>query len=242
MPNLSPAPNVLSKQMNPEAENVVIGLVDCPALRLHEQFLRRRGYSVRHLPSTDASVLVICPDHASDARVSAAAAAFIGPKLVLGFDAPAAWINTRRLRTPLLPLDLEQSVLDACAGNRPSPSASYSVLVVEDDPTTSASLARTLKEEGFEVRTCGGFAQMAAGLQTRPDFIVMDLNLPGLSGEKLGEIIRGKQIPIAVFSSESAARLEEARLRIGAVAAFPKDTPLRAMAGWIRAHLDAKKG
>ena len=227
--------------MTPAAETLVIGLVDCPALRLHEQFLRRRGYGVRHLPSTDASVLVVCADHAQDAKIAAAATAFIGPKLVLGFDPPAGWINTRRLRTPLLPLDLEQAVLDSCAPGRPVNGSSYSVLVVEDDPTISASVARTLGDHGFDVRTCGGFAQMAAGLQTRPDFIVMDLNLPGLSGEKLGEIIRGKQIPIAVFSSEPAARLEEARQRMGAVAAFPKDTPLRAMATFIRTHLDERR-
>ena len=106
--------------MIPAPESLVIALVDCPTLRLHEQFLKRRGYVVRALPSTDASVLVICADHAQDPRVAAAASAFIGPKLLLGFDAPNGWTNTRRMRTPLLPIDLEQAVLESTAPGRPS--------------------------------------------------------------------------------------------------------------------------
>jgi CheY-like chemotaxis protein len=224
-------------QVDPKA--IVVGLVDCSALRMYEQFLCRRGYTVRHLPASDAAVLVLCADHAHEPSLRAAGASFIGPKLLLGFDPPDGWVKAQRLKTPLLPLDLERLVLKLCVSAPDAPTA-YSVLVVEDDATTSAMLARTLRDSGFAVHTCGGFAEMAKGLQSRPDFIVMDLNLPGLSGEKLGEIIRVKRIPVAVFSSEPPARLEEARSRIGAVAAFPKDTPLQGMADWIRDFLDRR--
>ena len=43
--------------------------------------------------------------------------------------------------------------------------------------------------------------------QFRPELIVMDLNLPGLSGEKLGEMIRKQKIPVVIFSSEREDRL-----------------------------------
>jgi CheY-like chemotaxis protein len=216
---------------------IVVGLVDCPTLRMYQQFLARRGYTVRGVPATDASVLVLCSDHAADPTLRSAGASFIGPKLLLGFDPPAGWVKAQRLRTPLLPLDLERLVLELCVGSREA-ATSYSVLVVEDDATTAATVARAFQDGGLRVQSCGGFAEMAKALQSRPDFILMDLNLPGLSGEKLGEIIRVKRIPVAVFSSEPAARLEEARERIGAVAAFPKDTHLPGMAEWIRGYLD----
>jgi CheY-like chemotaxis protein len=219
---------------------IVVGLVECPTLRMYQQFLVRRGYTVRPIPATDAAVLVLCSDHASDPTLRSAGAAFIGPKLLLGFDPPAGWVKAQRLKTPLLPLDLERLVLELCAGSREA-ATSYSVLVVEDDATTAATVARAFQDGGLRVQSCGGFAEMAKALQSRPDFILMDLNLPGLSGEKLGEIIRLKHIPVAVFSSEPLARIEAARLRIGGVAAFPKETPLRNVADWIRKYLDGRK-
>ena len=224
-----------------EPKDVVVGLVACPTLRMYEQFLARRGSGVRHLPAPDASVMLVCQDHLRDPAVLAAGAAFVGPKLVLGASAPDGWTRAHKLNLPLLPLDLEQQVLKLFAPTADS-GTSYSVLVVEDDATTSATVTRTLREAGFTVMACGGFSEMAKALQSRPDFIVMDLNLPGLSGEKLGEIIRVKRIPVAVFSSEPPARLEEARARIGAVAAFPKDTPLHTMAAFIRDYLDKRRG
>ena len=223
-----------------EPRSVVVAMVACPTLKMYEMFLGRRGYTLRTLPATDATVMVVCQDHVQDPAVVAAGASFVGPKLVLGADPPASWSRATRLRLPLLPLDLEQQILRLCAGNQAS-ATSYSVLVVEDDATTSASVAAAFRETGLAVQTCGGFSEMAKALQSRPDFILMDLNLPGLSGEKLGEIIRVKRIPVAVFSSEPPARLEEAQQRIGAVAAFPKDTPLQAIAAWIRDFLDRRK-
>jgi CheY-like chemotaxis protein len=220
-------------------KTVAVALVDCPSLRMYEQFLTRRGYEVHHVPASEATVMVVCADHVGDPVVRAAGTAFVGPKLVLGAEPPEGWVKAEKLRLPLLPLDLEQHIGRLCAGPRETVTA-YTVLVVEDDSTTAASVARALGGAGFTVHTCEGFSEMARGLQNRPDFIVMDLNLPGLSGEKLGEIIRVKRIPVAVFSSEPPARLEEARQRIGAVAAFPKDTPLGVMADWIRTFLDRR--
>ncbi len=218
--------------------SLTVALVECPSLRMYESFLARRGYTVVR-PPQPAGALVVCADHAVDARIVEAGASFVGPKLVLGADPPPSWREAKRLDLPLLPLDLEQQLGKLARPAQPTAAgAGFSVLVVEDDATTAAIVSRTLQEYGFDTRICPGFSDVARALQQRPDFILMDLNLPGLSGEKLGEIIRVKRIPVAVFSSEPPARLEEAKTRIGAVAAFPKDSALAEVADWIRGYLE----
>ncbi|MDP3275020.1 MAG: response regulator transcription factor [Deltaproteobacteria bacterium] len=61
-----------------------------------------------------------------------------------------------------------------------------SVLVVEDDPPIAASLVRGLRAEGFEVELCvrGDLAQELP-VRTSFDAIVLDWNLPGLTGDAL---------------------------------------------------------
>jgi CheY-like chemotaxis protein len=226
--------------MTIDTSSLRIAFVECPRTKMYSDFLARRGYGVLKLPAPDASVYVICQDHVADPGIQAAVAGFAGPKLVLGADPPAAWSNARRLGVPLLPLDLEQHIQGLFAAAK-STQQSYSILVVEDDVTVATTVQRVFEQSGFAVRLVHGFAELAPALQHRPDFIVMDLNLPGLSGEKLGEIIRMKKIPTAIFSGEPMARLEEAQHRIGAVAAFPKEAPINAVADWIRSYLEGRR-
>jgi DNA-binding response OmpR family regulator len=98
-----------------------------------------------------------------------------------------------------------------------------------------------LEEAGFDVRSVAGFGLVQSEMNLRPDLILMDLNLPGLSGEQLGEILRSQGVPIVIFSSAPPERLEAARACIGAVAAFSKGVPLPEIAAWIRGHLLGRK-
>ena len=103
------------------------------------------------------------------------------------------------------------------------------------------TIVRTFQEGGFTVKVCRGYAELVTALQQTPDLILMDLNLPGISGDKLGEMIRRQNIPVVIFSGMAPDRLEEAKKRIGAVAAFQKGMPQRTMREWIRSYLQQKK-
>lgn len=222
------------------AENRTIGVVDCPNLRMYADFLRRRGYEILSfmdsLGERACAVLLFCSDHLPQPAVQEIGRNFEGPKLVLNAEAPLDWQNSHRLNLPLLPLELEQRISRLMEHHSPVQSA-FSILLIEDDVTAAMTVVRTFQEGGFTIRVCRGYAELASALQNKPDLIVMDLNLPGISGEKLGEMIRKQNIPVVIFSSETPARLEEAKRRIGAVAVFPKETSQRTMREWIRNYL-----
>ena len=60
-----------------------------------------------------------------------------------------------------------------------------SVLVVDDDDTLRTVLARELRKRGFDVYSTGSGAEaveMYCRSSTRIDVILMDVNLPGMSG------------------------------------------------------------
>lgn len=219
-------------------EKLKVALVDCPSLRMYSDFLKRRGYEIARVPDNSAAAWVICVDHATDPAIEAVGEEFAGPKFVLGADAPKTWKAARALALPLLPLDLEQR-LRKLAAPAVAPASDIVVLVVEDDPVILSSVSSAISDGGMTVRGCSSFAHLAASLMPPPHFIVLDLNLPGLSGEQLGDIIRSKQIPTAIFSAEAPQRLEDAKTRIGAVAAFPKEANLASMAAWIRSHVES---
>ncbi len=57
------------------------------------------------------------------------------------------------------------------------------ILCIEDDPETAALIAEDLQERGYTVTIAlDGHAGFAAILKTRPDLVLCDLNMPGMTG------------------------------------------------------------
>ena len=80
------------------------------------------------------------------------------------------------------------------------------VLIVEDDAHISLGLQEILKSEGFEAEVCPrGDAAVAAVLRARPDLIVLDVMLPGLSGYDVCKQLRQKKVstPILMLTAKS---------------------------------------
>jgi len=97
--------------------------------------------------------------------------------------------------------------------SEPKPSAR--VLVVEDERDIAALVAYHLTREGYQVRTAAtGTEGLDAARKDRPDLVVLDLMLPGLSGfEVLQELRRRPQtadLPVVVLT---ARREEVDRIR-----------------------------
>lgn len=64
------------------------------------------------------------------------------------------------------------------------------VFVVEDDPKLNKIITLTL-QENFEIETCtDGSTAMERLKQIIPDIVILDLNLPGISGREILEVIR----------------------------------------------------
>ncbi len=94
---------------------------------------------------------------------------------------------------------------------------SVSILLVDDEPAITEVLSRALRRRGFDVRVeTTGKDTLYAITEDVPDVLVLDINLPDLTG---WEVLRRlsprdrQRIPVIVFSASPLApsRVEEFR-------------------------------
>ncbi|MCH5324829.1 MAG: response regulator transcription factor [Eubacterium sp.] len=76
------------------------------------------------------------------------------------------------------------------------------ILITDDDVHISAMLEETLTNNGYTVRRAfSGTEALLVLSQSKPDLILLDLMLPGLSGEEL--LPKIKDIPVIVISAKA---------------------------------------
>ncbi len=97
---------------------------------------------------------------------------------------------------------VEEDVLDE---------STVSVVVADDHPMWRDAVARDLTEAGFNVVATAddGYSAVARTLATRPDVLVLDLNLPGLRGVQVCEAIVAAQIPTKVLILSASAEQQD---------------------------------
>ncbi|HEY2828559.1 MAG TPA: response regulator [Thermoanaerobaculia bacterium] len=80
------------------------------------------------------------------------------------------------------------------------------ILAIEDDPEVLALYKSYLQKRGYDVLSAGGAVEAINILQSNPDtrLILLDLNLPGMSGEEwiAWYLQQGKQTPVVVASGK----------------------------------------
>jgi DNA-binding response OmpR family regulator len=92
------------------------------------------------------------------------------------------------------------------------------ILVVDDEPTLVATLRYNLERESFHVLTADdGEAALETARAARPDLVVLDLMLPGLSGLEVCRILRKEtSVPIIMLTAKDAEIDKVVGLEIGA--------------------------
>jgi two-component system response regulator MprA len=92
------------------------------------------------------------------------------------------------------------------------------VLIVEDDAEITDVLRRSLRNEGFEVRTAeDGPVALDAAADFVPDLVVLDLGLPGMDGLEVCEAIRRQgDVPILILTARAETEDRVAGLDSGA--------------------------
>ncbi|MBI4347060.1 MAG: response regulator transcription factor [Elusimicrobia bacterium] len=108
----------------------------------------------------------------------------------------------------------------------------YRILIAEDDVMMQRVLKDTLKPEGFEVMLhADGESALAAAAQDKPDLIVLDMNLPGLSGlevcRKLKAEASTRHIPVLVLTGEA----RETDMRVASLDAGAEDYLFKPLGG-----------
>lgn len=92
------------------------------------------------------------------------------------------------------------------------------VLVVEDDEEIAQVLQRSLRIEGYEVRTAGdGVSALEQAHAFLPDLVILDLGLPRLDGIEVARALRdGGDVPILVLTARDALESRVEGLDAGA--------------------------
>jgi CheY-like chemotaxis protein len=101
------------------------------------------------------------------------------------------------------------------------------VLVVDDDLISLAVTQAWLKLAGYEVITHDSSLGATTVIKKqRPDFVLLDVNMPGLNGDALATLIAGGAggdgPGIVLFSGDDVKETRERALRAGALGAIQK--------------------
>ena len=76
------------------------------------------------------------------------------------------------------------------------------ILIIDDDPHINSIVSKVLKDEGYTVsQAFSGTEALMVLKNEKPDLILLDLMLPGLSGEELLPQI--KNVPVIVVSAKA---------------------------------------
>ena len=77
----------------------------------------------------------------------------------------------------------------------------FSILVVDDDTRAADMMARSLKHGGFEARAAYGGAQaLELMAPSAPDVMIIDLAMPGMSGEEVAREARRRAAGVTLIA------------------------------------------
>jgi two-component system, OmpR family, KDP operon response regulator KdpE len=108
--------------------------------------------------------------------------------------------------------------MSASTGASVAPDVAARVLVVDDEQPILRALGTNLRARGYIVELAAtGEDALTLAARHRPDAVILDLGLPGLSGIEVIEGLRGwTKVPIIILSARGAERDKVAALDAGA--------------------------
>jgi signal transduction histidine kinase/DNA-binding response OmpR family regulator/ligand-binding sensor domain-containing protein len=103
------------------------------------------------------------------------------------------------------------------------------LLLIDDDVSVHDMLEQELRTEGYTLeKAYSGAEGLERAERLRPDVIILDLSMPGMSGFQVAESLRQREstsrIPILVFTAKDLSADDRAQLRTGVTAIVPKGT------------------
>jgi CheY-like chemotaxis protein len=104
------------------------------------------------------------------------------------------------------------------------------LLIVDDEPVIRKSISLLLAEIGYSVRSAvEGFSALRELREEIPDFLLSDLNMPGMSGFELLRVVRRRFPSILVIAMSGAFSGEEVPSGVAADAFYQKGSSMGAL-------------
>jgi len=117
---------------------------------------------------------------------------------------------------------------------------SSQILIVEDEAKLAQFIELELKYEGYQVTVANdGFSGLTMAREIKPDLILLDWMLPGLSGLELCRRLRttGDKVPVILLTAKDDVSDRVAGLDAGADDYVLKPFSVEELLARIRAHL-----
>ena len=118
------------------------------------------------------------------------------------------------------------------------------ILVVDDSEMTAKLIETELANKGYEVSTAESVdkaTRIILRRQTRPDLILLDVNMPGVNGEQFCRFLKSnslfKGIKVVLCSAASVDELKRICREAGADGFVPKDA---FMSRWVLEQIEPK--
>jgi CheY-like chemotaxis protein len=121
------------------------------------------------------------------------------------------------------------------------------IMVVDDEPSLRALAKSGLRQRGFDVVTVESGEQALEILRKGDpsiDLVVLDLTMPGLSGEKVLRAIRGfrPNLPVVIASGYATVQSQSSWVAAGAMGFLAKPYRIQDLASKLREILDRQHG
>ncbi|MGD1701855.1 response regulator transcription factor [Dapis sp. BLCC M229] len=117
---------------------------------------------------------------------------------------------------------------------------SSQILIVEDEAKLAQFIELELKYEGYQVTVANdGFTGLTTAREIKPDLIILDWMLPGLSGLELCRRLRttGDKVPVILLTAKDDVTDRVAGLDAGADDYVLKPFSVEELLARVRAHL-----
>ena len=104
------------------------------------------------------------------------------------------------------------------------------ILIIDDDPAHLNAARGILEAEGYEVFTQSQpFGSTNTVTHLQPDLVLLDVNMPGLSGDRLAEVFRAnartRNVMLVLHSSYDEDHLRTTARRLGLDGYICKGSP-----------------
>jgi CheY-like chemotaxis protein len=110
------------------------------------------------------------------------------------------------------------------------PNSQAALLIVDDEPSIRASLSQSLAEMSYKVRTAtDGFSALREIRNEVPEFLLSDLNMPGMSGFELLAVVRRRFPAIRAIAMSGSFSGDEVPSGVAADAYYQKGSSILAL-------------
>jgi DNA-binding response OmpR family regulator len=120
---------------------------------------------------------------------------------------------------------------------------SYQVLAVDDTPGNLQILSEVLSAEGYQVRVAvSGEAALASVAASRPDLVLLDVRMPGISGLEVCRLLKSsdaqRSVPVIFLSAAGEPEDIAAGFAAGGADYVTKPFRVVELLARVRAHLE----